>query len=179
MSLSSVDESDAAVAPAAHPARAVEVVFLLLVCGTMFFVGLGRFDFIKTEGLRAIVVAEMLEQPGISMPSVHHRPYLKKPPLYAWSTALLARALPPFDEQIARLPSALAATALVLLLYGVAEGRIGRGAGVPAAALALANVTVVDYAMRAELDMGFAFLTTASILLAYPALQRRGATGII
>ena len=42
-------------------ARGTEVLFLLLVCGAVFFVGLGRFDFIKTEGLRAIVVAEMLE----------------------------------------------------------------------------------------------------------------------
>lgn len=165
-------------------ARSIEIVFLLLVCGGLFFVGLGRFDLVKTEGLRAIVVAEMLEplpgaesqrgaeRWGISMPSVHHRPQLKKPPAYAWCTTALARAVGHLDEQIARLPSALAATALVLLLYGVAEARLGRGAGLAAAALAIANPTLIDYAMRAELDMGFTFLTTVSILLAYPGVYR-------
>jgi len=173
------DQPHSSAAPPPRLSRTVEAAFLLSVCGVLFFLGVGRFDFIKTEGLRAIVVAEMLEQPGISMPSVHHRAYLKKPPLYAWCTTLLAQAAGRFDEQIARLPSALAGTALILLLYGVAEGCIGRGAGVPTAALALANVTVIDYAVRAELDMGFAFLTTASILLAYPALHRRAVVGVL
>ncbi|MCH7814753.1 MAG: glycosyltransferase family 39 protein, partial [Planctomycetes bacterium] len=101
---------------------------------------------------------------------------LKKPPLYAWCTTLLAQAVGRFDEQIARLPSAVAGTFLVLLLYAVGEAGLGRGAGFPTAALTLANLTVVDYATRAELDLGFSVLTTVSILLAYPALHRRGVT---
>jgi 4-amino-4-deoxy-L-arabinose transferase-like glycosyltransferase len=156
----------------------VEIVLLLLVCGALFFVGLGRFDFIKTEGLRAIVVAEMLERPGVSMPTVHHQPQTKKPPLYAWTTTALARAVGRFDEQIARLPSAMAGTLLIVLLYGVAERAFGRGAGVIAAALALANPTLLDYSVRAELDLGFTLLTTLAILLAYPALRRAGATAV-
>ena len=159
--------------------RGIEAVFLVLVCGASFFVGLGRHDFIKTEGLRAIVVSEMLERPGLSMPSVHHRPYLKKPPLYAWTAATLARIAGRFDEQIARLPSAVAGTLLILLLYAAAEWCIGRGAGIPAAAFGLANTTVLDYSVRAELDMGFAFLTTLAILLAYPALHRGGWAGVV
>ncbi len=152
---------------------------MLAVCVVLFFLGQGRHDFIKTEGLRAVVVAEMLEQPGLAMPTVHHRPYTKKPPLYAWSTAALARAAERFDEQIARLPSAIAGTLFILLLYAVGETALGRGAGWIAAALALANVTVVDYSMRAELDMGFALLTTTALLLAYPALRRGGATAVV
>jgi len=149
--------------------RSVEIPLLLLVCGALFLSGMDRFDFIKTEGLRAVVVKEMLEQPGLSMPSVHHRPQLKKPPLYAWTTTLLARAVDRFDQRIARLPSAAAGTLLILLLYLAGERGLGRGAGLIAAAFGLTNVTVVDYAKRAELDMGFALLTTVSILLAYGA----------
>lgn len=159
--------------------RLVEAAFLLLVCLGLFGIGLGRHDFIKTEGLRAIVAGEMLGQPGLSMPSVHHRPQTKKPPLYAWTTTLLARAANRLDEQIARVPSAVAGTLLILLLYGVGEGCLGRGAGVPAAALGLANATILDYSMRAELDMGFTLLTTVAILLAYPALYRGGGLGAL
>jgi 4-amino-4-deoxy-L-arabinose transferase-like glycosyltransferase len=159
--------------------QTVEVFFVLVICMVLFLVGLERFDLIKTEGLRAVVVAEMLEQPELAMPTVHHRPYTKKPPLYAWCTTLLARAAGRFDEQIARLPSALAGGFLALLLFGVAEARLGRGAGLIAAALLLANPTIVDYSMRAELDMGFALLTTVSMLLAYEALRRRGVTGVV
>ena len=104
MTTLSADQPDSSAAPPTRLSRTVEVVFLLSVCGVLFFLGAGRFDFIKTEGLRAIVVAEMLEQPGISMPSVHHRAYLKKPPLYAWCTTLLAQAAGRFDKQIARRP---------------------------------------------------------------------------
>jgi len=157
--------------------RYVEIPLLLLVCGALFLPGMGRFDFIKTEGLRAVVVKEMLEQPGLSMPSVHHRPQLKKPPLYAWTTTLLARAVGHFDERIARLPSAAAGTLLILLLYLAGERGLGRGAGLIAAAFGLTNVTVVDYAARAELDMGFGLFTTVSILLAYEALRARGGSG--
>ena len=180
MSRSSADSlSSTAVASRPMLARVVEAVFLLLVCVVLFFLGQGRFDFIKTEGLRAVVVAEMLEEPGLAMPTVHHRPYTKKPPLYAWCTAALARSAGRFDEQIARIPSAVAGTLLILLLYGVGEACIGRGAGLGAAALALANPTMVDYSMRAELDMGFALLTTVALLLAYAALRRVGATAVL
>lgn len=64
--------------------RGLEVLILLAVCGAAFFTGLGRHDYVKTEGLRAVVVEEMLERDGLSMPTVHGEPYLKKPPLYAW-----------------------------------------------------------------------------------------------
>jgi 4-amino-4-deoxy-L-arabinose transferase-like glycosyltransferase len=161
----------------------LEASFLLLVCLAVFFPGLDRFDFIKTEGLRAIVVKEMLETPGISMPSVHHRPQLKKPPLYAWTTAVLARGSgydsQSIDEGLARLPSAIAASLLVLLLYGVAEVAIWRSSGLITAAFALACVTIQDYGMRAELDMGFAFATSLSILLAYAALGRPALRSIV
>jgi 4-amino-4-deoxy-L-arabinose transferase-like glycosyltransferase len=154
---------------------ALEALALLGVCAVVFFVGLGRFDFIQTEGLRAVVAAEMLERPGLSMPTVHDVPYLKKPPLYAWTVTLLARSIGRLDEQIARLPSAVCATALVLLIYAVGEAWLGRRAGLAAACLTAVNPSVVDYGSRAELDMGFALFATATNLLAWPALRSRGA----
>jgi 4-amino-4-deoxy-L-arabinose transferase-like glycosyltransferase len=154
-------------------ARILEVVILLAVCYFIFVSGSNRYRFIQTEALRAIVVSEMLERDGYSMPTIHHRPYLRKPPLYAWMTTGLARGVGMFDERIARLPSNLSAVAFVLLLYFAGEWWVGRHAGLVAAALAIANVTVIDYGMRAELDMGFTFCTTLSMLLVWPALHKR------
>ncbi|MCC7291238.1 MAG: glycosyltransferase family 39 protein [Phycisphaerales bacterium] len=151
---------------------------LLVVCLLHFFLYQGRFDFIETEGLRAIVPYEMLERGGPSMPTVHHRPYVNKPPLYAWTTTLLAQALGRFDEQVARLPSSISATLLVLLLYAVGRRWGGGVTGLAAAALALTNLTVLDYGFRAELDMPFTFLLTAAFLLLWPALKGRGASAM-
>lgn len=151
------------------------VALLLAVCAVHFFLYQGRFDFIETEGLRAIVPYEMLERGGPSMPTVHHRPYVNKPPLYAWTTTLLAQAIGRFDEQVARLPSSISATLLVLLLYMVGRRWGGGATGLAAAALALTNLTVLDYGFRAELDMPFTFLLTGAFLLLWPALNGRGA----
>ncbi|MCP4592294.1 MAG: hypothetical protein GY842_16295 [bacterium] len=158
---------------------ALELSVLAAVCAGVFFVGLNRFDFIKTEGLRAIVVTEMLERPGLTMPTVHEAPYLKKPPLYAWTTTLVARAVGRFDEGIARIPAAVGATLFLLALYLAGELWIGRRAGLAAACLGAFNVTVIDYGMRAELDMGFALLSTLTNLLAWPALRSRGARSAV
>ena len=87
------------------------------------------------------------------------------------STLMKSKSIPTMSLMVA-------CTFLVLLLHIVGETGLGRGAGFPTAALTLANLTVVDYATRAELDLGSSVLTTVSILLAYPALHRRGAVGV-
>lgn len=151
-----------------------DVLVLALTCALMFFVHQSRFDYIETEGLRALVAYEMVERGGPSMPTVHHRSYVNKPPLYAWTTSLLARGLGRFDEQVARLPSAICATLLVLGLYVAGRRWGGASVGRAAAAFALANVTVLDYGFRAELDMPFTFFVALMFMLVYVALMRTG-----
>ncbi len=155
--------------------RPLEILLLLVASYIVFFSHLGDHGYIKTEPLRVVVVKEMLDHGGPTMPTIHGAPYLKKPPLYAWTDTWLAQATGRFDPFIARLPSAIAGTLLVLLLYVVAESWIGRGAGFAAGVLAMINPTVADYAVRAELDMPFAFFSTAGVVLTLMALRRRGA----
>lgn len=159
--------------------RFVDIVLLAVACYLVYFGYLNDHPYIKTEGLRAIVVHEMLERDGFTMPTVHHKPYLNKPPLAAWTTTWLARQLGRFDEQVARLPSAVAGTALVLLMYGLGESWIRRGAGLAAGVFTLLCPTVADYAVRAELDMPFTFLCTCNIVLVFAALRRRGWPGAV
>lgn len=151
------------------------LALVLAVSAWVFLSDLGRYPFIGTEGLRAIVVKEMLERPGYTLPTVHHVPYLRKPPLYAWTTVTLSRAVGRLDEFICRLPSAASAIVLVVLTFVVGERRLGRGTGFAAATFLLANVTVLDYGVRAELDMPFALLCAVSALLTAAAFHGRGA----
>lgn len=155
--------------------RFAEIVLLTAIATLVFFTGLGRYQYIKTESLRAIVVDEMLDRDGLTMPTAHETPYLKKPPLYAWTTTTLARAVGTFNEFIARAPSAVSGVLLVLLMYGLGEWWIGRGAGLCAGVLTLLTPTIADYAMRAELDLPFSLFCTIAIASALAAMDgRRG-----
>lgn len=190
-----------------------------LVATWIGFYRLGRFDLIETEGLRGVVVAEMLEADpesreglggrifsdadknsagknfwdsadqqrefggftqigagsgrlpalGLPMPTLHHRPYLNKPPLYAWMEWGLARERGRLDTWGLRLPAAVSLMALALLLYGVGTAWGGAGCGWLAAALLLSNITVADYGCRAELDLPFTLFCTGSLLCVVPA----------
>ncbi|MCB9849716.1 MAG: glycosyltransferase family 39 protein [Phycisphaerales bacterium] len=154
--------------------KAVDILLLAVVCYFVYFGNLARHEYIETEGLRATVVAEMLERDGYPMPTVHHAPYLNKPPLYAWTEVALARRIGEFNEQIARIPSALSGCALVLLMYCLGERWIGRGAGLAAGAFTLLCPTIADFAVRAELDLPFSFFCTCNIVLTFAALRTRG-----
>lgn len=154
-----------------------EVTLLLTVAALAYFVGLGRHQYIKTEALRAIVVAEMLPRDGLTMPTAHEAPYLKKPPLYAWTTTLIARSLDRFDEFVARLPSATSGMILVLVMYALGEWWIGRGAGFCAGVLTLLIPTISDYAVRAELDLPFSLFCVLAIASALSAMRSTRASG--
>ncbi|HRX83690.1 MAG TPA: glycosyltransferase family 39 protein [Phycisphaerae bacterium] len=154
--------------------RFVDILLLLVVCYLVYFGYIDDHEYIQTEGLRAVVVKEMRERPGFTMPTVHHKPYLNKPPLYAWTTTWLSREIGRFDEGVARVPSALAGTALVLLMYGLGERWIARGAGLAAATFTLICPTIADYAVRAELDLPFSLFCTCNIVLTFAALRSHG-----
>jgi 4-amino-4-deoxy-L-arabinose transferase-like glycosyltransferase len=154
--------------------RLVDILILLIVCYLVFIGYLDDHRFIKTEGLRALVVKEMLERDGLTMPTVHYEPYLNKPPLHAWCTTWLARQFGYFNEKVARLPSAVAGAALVLLMYVLSECWIGRGAGLVAATFTLYCPTIADYAVRAELDMPFSLFCALNIVCTFAALRAKG-----
>lgn len=165
--------------PSTGPLRTVGEIALLLALGsTWFFWGTSNGDFVGTEPLRAVVAKEMLERDEYLIPTVHHRTYLRKPPLYAWTTAALAGAVGRLDEQVARWPSAAMGVLYLLALYVGGRQLIGPQAGLPTAALGGANWLVVDYGGRAELDAGLLAMSTWSILASGVAWTggRRGRT---
>jgi len=62
-----------------------EWIVLAVVCGFLFFYGLGAFGLVGADEPRyAQVAREMLERGDWVTPTLGHQPWLEKPPLLYW-----------------------------------------------------------------------------------------------
>jgi len=94
------------------------IVLLLLVCYFLFFFRIGARDLWNPDEPRyAQVAREMLETGEWVLPHLNGEVYPEKPPLYFWLVALASKPIGDVTETTARLPSAVAATLVVLLTY--------------------------------------------------------------
>src|SRR5579871_2795420 len=93
------------------------VLLLLVYCGILFFYGINSGELWRTENLRAIIAAEFLRSGNWLVPTLYGEPLFTKPPGMYAAIALLSWPFGAVSEWTARLPSALAATATVLLFY--------------------------------------------------------------
>ena len=94
------------------------------LCAFLFFYGLDAGELYRTESLRAIVAAEFLRSGDWIVPRLYGEPLLTKPPI---AYAAIALASGPFGgvvEWTARLPSAVAATLVVFLVYQQVENHL-------------------------------------------------------
>ena len=137
----------------------------LLVCA-----GLGAIDFWAPDEPRYGQVAEefraMEQGPrGLVLPHLGGEPYTQKPPLYYWLAAAAGSVSGKVTEVAARLPSALAGIATVLVTYAL--GR--RLFSAPAAALwgglvLLTSFRFAHLARRAQLDVLLTLFETVALL---------------
>ena len=93
-----IDRSDDA------PAGLPQLVILLALSLLFFLPKLGMPFLDPDEGLYATIAQEMLGDGDWVIPHVNGLPYLEKPPLYFWLTALAFRVAGP-SEWATRLPS--------------------------------------------------------------------------
>src|SRR5260370_40815348 len=114
--------------------RRLSAGVLIVFCGVLFFHGLTG-PLYRTEGLRALVASEMLRRGDPIVPTACGEPLLTKPPLGYVGVVLASLPLGSVRPWTARLPSAVAATLTVLLLYGLVRRVPGGGAGLAAALL--------------------------------------------
>ena len=105
---------------------------VLVVSLPFLFVTLGMPLLDPDEGLYASIAQEMLSRGDWVIPHVNGLPYLEKPPLYFWLTALTFRAVGP-TEWAVRLWSALATLGAVLLTWRIGRRLYGPRAGLLAA----------------------------------------------
>jgi 4-amino-4-deoxy-L-arabinose transferase-like glycosyltransferase len=147
------------------------VLLLLLLCGVLFFYGLNSGELYQTEGLRAILAEEFLRSGNWIVPTLYGEPLLTKPPGMYAAIALASWPAGRVNAATARLPSALAATAIVLLFYGTFARRLGRRAGLLAAALLPASVLWLQRVPSAEIDLLQLAWVTAALLCFLRALE--------
>lgn len=143
-----------AVSPMTNRTR-TDSLLLAGFCAFLFFYGLGQFGLIGADEPRyAQVAREMLERRDWITPTLGGHPWLEKPPLYYWQ-AMLAYKIFGISDWAARLPSALDATLLVLVVYFFLR-RFRHGYELDGALIAASSAGIVGYARAASMDMALA-----------------------
>lgn len=145
-----------------RPSR-LPVLALLLALGAPFlFTKLGMPFLDPDEGLYATIALEMARDGDWVMPHADGLPYLEKPPLYFWLTALTFRLLGP-SEWTARLWSALPLLGTALLTWRIGRRLYGEAAGLLAGIVMATMVGNALYVRKASADQLFVFCLTLAI----------------
>jgi 4-amino-4-deoxy-L-arabinose transferase-like glycosyltransferase len=145
----------------------------------LFLVGLGLFGYRlgapglmdPDEGRYAEIAREMLFLKDWLVPHLNLLPYLEKPPLVYWLTALSFKVLG-LSEWAARLPAALSALGGVFLAYGLGRAFWGRTAGLLSALILATCGGYVVMGRLLTLDMTLALFLNLGVGLGYLALSR-------
>lgn len=156
--------------------RTRQALLLVLVCCAVYLPGLGSTGFSMSEGHRVIPAWEMLEDARAGeahwmVPRMFGTAYLRKPPGMMWAIAGSSAVLGE-TEFAARLPSAAAATLLVLGVWGFGTRWFGSPWGL-AAGLAQALLPVLwPSARSAEIESLHVLTTGVACLLVVDWLVR-------
>jgi 4-amino-4-deoxy-L-arabinose transferase-like glycosyltransferase len=157
--------------PSEHP----DWPFLLgltLVGLVLFFYRLGAPGLMDPdEGRYAEIAREFFVLRDWLIPHLNLLPYLEKPPLVYWLTALSFKALG-YTETAARLVPAVSALAGVFLAYWLGRTLWGPGPGVLSALVLTSAAGYVALGRILTLDMTFALWLNLGIGLGYLALGR-------
>jgi len=138
----------------------------------LFFLHLGSPGLMDPdEGRYAEIAREMLLLKDWLMPHLNLLPYLEKPPLVYWLTALSFSVFG-LKEWAARLPSALSALAGLYLAYGLGRALWGERQGFWGAMVLATCGGYLIMGRLLTLDMVFTFFLNLGIALGYLALSR-------
>jgi 4-amino-4-deoxy-L-arabinose transferase-like glycosyltransferase len=115
------------------------------------------------EALLAGIARQMIETGNWAYQAVGDRPWLDKPALPHWLTALSLLAFGEQSERAARLPAALAGIGVVLLIADLAARWFGPRIGLLSGLLLATSWYLLRYATLAEADIQLCLATTAAI----------------
>ncbi|MHB9037996.1 MAG: ArnT family glycosyltransferase [Armatimonadota bacterium] len=140
-------------------------LWALLACGLfcLYFANMGAYPLVDPdEPVYGQIAKEMAAGAGWLTPHYAGRPWFDKPPLFYWLSGASVSALGP-TELACRLPSALLAVGLVLLVYALASYELGRRAGLISALVMATCLQQFVLARAAVTDITFVFCLTASL----------------
>src|SRR5579871_3495208 len=136
------------------------VIFLIVLCGFLFFYRLADRDLWSShEGRAAQDAQTILREHRWGLPGLFDgKVELQKPPLYYWLVAgLAALGNGQVDAFSVRLPAAGAALGCVLLLFGLGIHQHRRLAGTVAAAMLATAIHYTWLARTGRIDMPLTF----------------------
>lgn len=149
-----------------NPRSRTDWLLLMGFCGFLFFFGLAYFGLIGADEPRyAQVAREMLARHDWITPTLGGKPWMEKPPLYYWQ-AMLAYSLFGVSDWAARLPSALDATLMVVVVYLFLKC-FRPGFHLDGALMTASAAGVIGFARAASTDMPLAAMFTIALLAWY------------
>ncbi len=145
---------------------------LTLLCLLLYIPCLGNRDLWgSVEPQYAEVAREALADGHWLVPYYNGAVYTIKPPLYPWLIALVSVPAGDVTEFTARLPSALSALGMVLIVYLLGKDIFSRRVGLLAALILASSPNIYKSACMVRIDMPLALFTTASLAAFYVAFS--------
>jgi len=125
---------------------------VLCLAAILLLLGLSARSISRSEGRWAVIAREMIDTGDCLTPTINKVPYYDKPLLSYWAILPFAAIEGRVSEWSARMPSALAALATVLLIYLMGKKLFGRAEGLAAAALLATAAMFVSLGRTASAD---------------------------
>lgn len=144
--------------------RRRDFLALAVLALVLFFPALGtRAVWNPDEARYAEVAREMRVSGEWFLPHLNGEVYAQKPPLLFWSMNLASLVTGGLNEWAARLPSAVAALATVLLTYRIGRRFFGRRAGLLSALAFATSVKILWQGRFGQIDMLLTALVAAAV----------------
>ena len=152
------------------------VVGLLLLCLLLYFWELGQIPFYNyEESKEALVVWEIVNNGGWILPLRNGTEIPLKPPLFHWCGALMALLSGRLNEFAVRSPSAVFATATVLVTFFFGQALWHWRVGLLSALILATSPEWVRWATYARSDMALVFFLTAACVTFFHLWQESAA----
>jgi 4-amino-4-deoxy-L-arabinose transferase-like glycosyltransferase len=130
----------------------LQLGLVLGVCYFFFFFGLGAFGLVGADEPRyAQIAREMLARHDWIVPTLNGHPWLEKPVLLYWKT-MNSYMLFGVEDWVARVPAAVHATALVVVIFFFMR-RFRFASELDAAMIAASSAGMIGFARGASTDM--------------------------
>jgi 4-amino-4-deoxy-L-arabinose transferase-like glycosyltransferase len=140
------------------------LIVVLILAAVLLLNGVWPYkEFVRAESYFALGARLMIESGDWLTPHAPNEELLNKPPLTYWLIGLSYKIAGP-SYGAARLPSVIAALALLALVYWFGLQTFGTRAGIIAASMLGTSYLFVSFARMAMSDMLLTFFVTAGIL---------------
>ncbi|MDR1372125.1 MAG: glycosyltransferase family 39 protein [Dysgonamonadaceae bacterium] len=150
------------------------VLMLLLICTLSVIMWIGRGEFYtKGEPREASVALSMIKRNKWVLPDVYAGETAYKPPFTHWITAVLSLPQGKVTPFTARLPSALAFTGMIAVLFICFRRHINKETAFLACLIVLSCIELHRAAMTARVDMMLSGLTVIALVTMFQWEQNK------